>query len=546
MTERAIDAMRDFEAMKEYRVNFDTQWQEVSERVWPERSLFNVLERSAGDKRTEHLFDSTAMLALPKFAAAMDSLLTPRTQRWHKVTVLDDGLAADHEVKRYLETVNEILWRARYSPKANFAGQQSEAYMSIGAFGNGVVFVDDVVGVGLRYKSCHLGEIYYAENYYGRIDKLFRRFKMTARQIVQAFGKDAAQKARDAVERTPEREFWVIHAVRPNPEIVPRDRSFRGMQFQSLYIFEETKEEMSVGGYRTFPYIIYRHITTPGETYGRGPAMMVLPGIKTANEMKKTILRAGHLATRPPLLLPEDGALNAFNLRPDALNFGGLSRDGTELVKPLNINARLDFGAELLEEERRAINDAFLINLFQILVDQPNMTATEAMFRAQEKGQLLTPTMGRHQSEGLGPMIEREIDILANAGQLPPMPDKLRDAGGEINIEYTAPLNRMQRTEDGVAILRTLEQLTPLAQIEPSVMQIFDPEATARELSDINGVPAKVLRSREMIEAMNEQRQQQQAMATALEAAPVLASSAKDMMAAQQLAQQQGQSVVPV
>jgi hypothetical protein len=37
------------------------------------------------------------------------------------------------------------------------------------------------------------------------------------------------------------------------------------------------------------------------------------------------------------------------------------------------------------------INDTFLITLFQIMVDNPRMTATEVMEKAQEKSMLLTP-----------------------------------------------------------------------------------------------------------------------------------------------------------
>lgn len=539
----AQELLADFAHLKDARVNFEGQWREIAERVWPDRALFNN-ERADGDKRTEAMFDSTAMQALPKYAAAVDSLVTPRTQRWAGLTHPDEVVASNLNVKRYLEQVNSILWRMRYSPKANFSGQQSEVWMSAGAFGNGVMFVDDVLGVGIRYKSCHLGEIYFAENHYGRIDKVYRYFKMTARQIVQKYKDKASTRAKQYFERNPEQKLNVVHCVSPNDSIGYGGRSFRGMQYRSYHICEESKEIMSEGGYRTFPFIIYRDATAPGETYGRGPAMRILPTIKMANEMKKTIIRAGHLATRPPLLLPEDGALNAFSLRPDALNYGGLGRDGTELVKPLNIGARLDFGDALLESERTDIRDEFLVNLFQILVDHPQLTATEAMLRAQEKGQLLAPTMGRYQ-EGLGHQIERELDIAAMAGQLPPMPDELIEAGGEVTIEYTAPINRLQRSEDGVAILRTLEQLAPLAQLDPSVMDIFDPQMTARELSEINGVPAKVLRSKEQMAELEEEKQAAAEAQSLLEAAPIISSSVKDLAAANQVSRQGG-SVLPV
>ena len=153
--------------------------------------------------------------------------------------------------------------------------------------------------------------------------------------------------------------------------------------------------------------------------------MIVLPDIKMLNEMSKTVIRAAHKTVDPPLLLHDDGVLGLSrggrpNLDPGALNVGGIDDQGRPKVLPLQTGARPDLGLELMEQRRKVINDAFLVTLFQILVEGPAMTATEVLERAKEKGALLAPTMGRQQSEALGPMIERELDILARVpGALP-------------------------------------------------------------------------------------------------------------------------------
>jgi hypothetical protein len=69
------------------------------------------------------------------------------------------------------------------------------------------------------------------------------------------------------------------------------------------------------------------------------------------------------------------------------------------------------------------------------------MTAAEALLRVQEKAALLAPTMGRQQSEFLGPMVERELDLRDQMGWLPPMPAVLKEAGGLIDFDYSSPLN---------------------------------------------------------------------------------------------------------
>lgn len=545
MDSRADEIIRRHERLKSERSIWDSHWQELAERIWPDRALFTQKKAwTEGEKRTDKIFDATAALALTRFAAAMESMLTPRTAKWHRLRVQDEALNESPAVQRYLDEVTSILFRVRYSPQANFASQTHEGYMSIGAFGTGGLLLEDMLGTGIRYKSIDLANTYVCENRHGIVDTVHREFQYTARQALQHFDPDRLPaKIREAYEKNPEQKFDFIHCVKPN-DYDSDDRRKR-FPFESYYVSIDGKAIVEEGGYNSFPYALGRYITTPGETYGRSPAMLVLPDIKMLNEMQKTIIRAAHLQVSPPLLLQEDGALQAFDLRPNALNFGGLDDQGRQMAQALKIDGRLDIGMDMLEARQRIINDAFLVTLFQILVEQPNMTATEAMLRAQEKGALLAPTMGRQQSEMLGPLIERELDILGRAGMLPPMPDELIDAGGEVDVEYVSPLNRAQRAEDGVAILRTFEAIAPLASVDPSVMMAFDLPQAARELADINGMPANVLRSKEDIQKMQDEQKQAMGMQQLLEAAPIAAETVKTLAETQSMASQGVPAIAP-
>lgn len=544
MASRAEDIIRRHDRLKSERSIWESHWQEIAERVWPDRAQFVVRDRTPGEKRTEKMFDATAALALTRFAAAMESMLTPRTAKWHRLRVPDEELNEIPSVQRYLDEVTNILFRVRYSARANFASQQHEAYMGIGAFGTGGLMVEDMLGTGIRYKSLDLANTYFCENRHGVIDTVHRSFKYTARQAMQHFDpKRLPQKIREFAEKNPDQTFEFIHCVKPND----RDQDDRGKRFafESYYVALDGNTIVEEGGYRTLPYVLGRYMTTPGETYGRSPAMLALPDIKMLNEMKKTIIRAAHKAVDPPLLLQDDGVLQAFDLRPNALNFGGLDDRGQEMVKALNLNARVDIGMDMIEQQQRVINDAFLVTLFQILVDQPNMTATEAMLRAQEKGALLAPSMGRQQSEMIGPQIERELDILATAGMLPEMPRELVELGGEIEIEYVSPLNRAQRAEEGVAIMRTAEAAGIIAQFDPRALKAYNWLEAVRELGDINGVPAKLKVSNDELAASDEQDGAMAEAAALLQAAPVAAQTAKTMAETQQIASQGAPAIMP-
>lgn len=538
---RADEVIRQHESMKSLRGNWENMWQEIADRIFVRQADF-VSKRSPGEKRTERIFDSTASLSLERFAAAMSSVNTPSTQQWHELRMTDPDFMGSIQVKQYLDKVTKTLFRARYRPSANFVGQIIEVYLSLGAFGTGVLLVDEFPGVGLYYKAIHLAECYIAENSQGMVDTVHREYEYTAHQIIERFGmvQGMPGKVKDCYEKGDrDTKFKLIHCVKPNPERKSDRMDYRGKKFISYDVLCEGKVLMRESGYNTMPYCVARYSTSPREIYGRGPASLVLPDIKVLNEMEKTTLRAGHKAVSPPLLLSDDGTLTSFNATPDALNYGALDEQGNPRVRALDTGANLPWAFEMADAKRRVIQDAFLVTLFQILVDSPSMTATEALLRAQEKGELLSPTGGKLQNELLGPMIERELDILGRAGQFPEdVPEEVQESGGQIEIEYTSPLARMQRSDDGVAILRSIEQLAPLAQIDPRALRRINADKALKELWEINGAPASILYTDEELAAMDDQEAAQAEAAQLLEAAPIAANAAKTMAQAQQVASQ--------
>lgn len=535
----AEDLIRQYEFLKGQRGTWEQHWEEIAERILP-RQIGFVGERTQGEKRTQKVFDSKPMVALERFGAVMDSLLTPRQSRWHNLRTTDPVLNRNFEVQSYLDHVNQIVWDSRYSPKANFAGQNSERWISVGAFGTGALFID--YDAGLRYRCVNLRDLFICENHQGVIDTVYRRFHYDARQAAQRFGvnnlPETVKKCLEDEKRQYEKHEY-LHVVRPNTDYEVGRMDARGKPWASYYIYVRDKAFVSKGGYTSFPFSFSRYITAPDEVFGRSPAMAALPDIKMLNEMAKTDIRAVHKLVDPPILLHDDGILGGgartINMRPGGYIPGGVNKDGRQLIQPFGTGARVDIAAEKMDQKRSAIDDAFLVTLFQILVETPRMTATEALIRAQEKGMLLTPTMGRQQSEALGPCIERELDLLAFHRKLPPMPAALREAGGEYEIIYDSPMSRMQRAEELVGVQRTMELLAPFSSIDPTILDIFDRDELARLTTEVSGVPTVVLRSPEQLAAIREQRAAQEQQAAMVAAAQPIAGAMKDVAQANAL-----------
>lgn len=524
-------------ALRADRTNWDSQWEDASAYLLPayrdsftSRGLNNTIG-GGGQKKTEKQYDSHAAFAAQRFSSVIESLVTPQGSIWHMLKVLDKTLRRNRQVRMFFDDLSETLYNYRYRPAANFVGNSQQVYLALGVYGNGSLYIDKPDdGKGLRYRNMHIGETYWAENQAGTVDTVYRSFSMTARQIVQKWG-DAApdpikEKAKNPQQMDQKSE--ILHCVHPRADYDPQRIDGKGRKFASLYIHIETQTLLEEDGYYSFPYAISRYTQASGEVYGRGPAQWVLPAIKVLNEEKKTMLKQGHRVTDPVLLAYDDGNLGTFSLKAGALNAGGVNKDGRLLIQSLP-TGNIAVNEKLMDIEKNVINDAFLISIFQILVDSPQKTATQVLEEAREKGMLLAPTAGRQQAEFLGPMIEREIDVIARQGLMPNMPQILIDAVIEYRIEYDNPMSRMARSEKAAGFMRALGSAAEYAKMTNDLEPLdhFDFDAAMPEILDINGAPTAWTRSPEAVQERRAGRAKQAETQQMVEAAPAMASVMK-------------------
>lgn len=195
-----------------------------------------------------------------------------------------------------------------------------------------------------------------------------------------------------------------------------------------------------------------------------------------------------------------------------------------------------------MEVKRNVIREAFLLDAYQFLrtPDQPNsyMTATETLQRAKEKGALVSPIVGRIQSELLCPVIERELDACMEAGVLPPMPNMLREAMevGEYNIRFESDVTRMMKAGEGVGIDMMIQQAVQLANMgQQDVLDILDGQKIMERIQEIGGAPEDVVRSAEEVQAIQTQRAQAEMQQAQTEQMPAMASATKDLAMAEQI-----------
>ena len=166
------------------------------------------------------------------------------------------------------------------------------------------------------------------------------------------------------------------------------------------------------------------------------------------------------------------------------------------------------------------------------------MTATEVLERTREKGILLAPTIGRQQSEYLGPMIDRELDLLSAMGKLPPQTGLMKEAKGAYKTIYDSPITRTMKAEWAAGAQRTVQTLMELAQAtqDPSYLFYIDFDVAAPIIASINGTPDSWIRSKDDVDKLKAAHAKQQQMQQAVQAAPAAAGLMKAQAQVQQSA----------
>jgi Bacteriophage head to tail connecting protein len=511
------ECMQEFRQMTLWRNTLASQLEEVAALIAPNfvNTFYYGSYNWPGMKKTQMQIDATGMMSLHRFGAICDSLLTPRNSFWHTLTAEDPELRKDRSSRLWFEQTTRDMFDLRYAPIGNFSSQNQMNFQQLGAFGTMGMFIDQAVDEQgnmvpyIRYKALPLGELFLRENHQGLIDGFIRWFRLDARQAMIQFGPEGFPEAlRTSYESKSQTKYNFLHRVVPNSRYEPGRLDHRGKRFASYYVSIEGNCLCSEGGYSSFPLACGRYEQAPGEVYGRSPAMMVLPSLKTLNAQKATFLKQGHRNADPVLLTADDGLIDV-SLRPGALNKGGVTMDGKPLVHTLPVG-NIAMNEKMMDMESGIIKDAFMVSLFQILTESPQMTATEVIERVNEKGILINPTMGRQQSEYLGTLVPREYDLMRQMRRLRPMPPQLARAAGRFRTEYTSPLSRAQKAADVAGLARTLETSLQIvnATQDPSVLDVFAFDRAIPDIAEIQAVPVSWMATEKEIAAKRKSRMQ--------------------------------------
>ena len=505
---KAKAILRRFRALRERRTNWDDHWRDVANYCIPRKdNIYDFKTQSKGEKKNLRVYDSSAIDYVEKLASALHSMLTNPSVQWFELTTGNPELDKNARVRSYLQ---ELVRRIhQLLNNSNFQSQIHELYLDLASFGTGAMLIESDDDLIFNFTSRPIYQFHIEENFQSEVDVFFYEEEMTLRQAFQKYGEE---KFDDDDKRNylkdKDTEITIVRAIMPNKERNLESKLAKDKKYASFHMYEDKEVMLEESGFDEFPAVFPRWVKGSEEVYGRSPAMKALPDIKMINVMQKVTIRAAQKAVDPPLMVPDDGALNV-NTRPGGLNS---YRAGTDdRIFPLETGSNPGIGIEMMQDVRQRIEKAFFIDQLQ-LRDGPQMTATEVNARIDQQLRLLGPMLGRLHFELLQPLIARIIGVMKEKRQLPTnVPEELEGVTPE--VFFTSQIAKAQRIAETQNYNRFINSIAPLAASHPQIMDNLDPDGVFRFNAQVFGIPEEMINSKDQVRKDRKDRADQEAAA---------------------------------
>lgn len=521
-----------WDALKEERSSWMSHWKDISEVLLPRAGRFLPTENNRGGKAAfRKILDSTGTRALRTLSGGMMSGMTSPARPWFRLTTFNPELDESYEVKVWMSQVASLMQMVFY--KSNTYRALQMAYEELGAFGTSATLIYDDFD---RVIHCHpltIGEFAIATDSRGRVNTVYREFRMTVAMLVQEFGlENVSRTVKDLYERG-QMDEWVevINAIEPRTERDPRKTDAKNMPYLSVY-FEKSSDKGKVlreTGFTEFPAMCARWSVTGGDIYGTSPGMEALGDLCQLQQMQFRKSQAIDYKVHPPVLIPSEMKNMGTQFLPGGVIPYSNAQQAQQIRSAYMVDLDLNSLLVDIQDVRQRINEAFYRDIFMLMVNSTDktMTATEVTERHEEKMLLMGPVLERLNAEMLDPLINIVFNKLVQADLLPPLPEDLQ--GQQLNVEFISILAQAQKAISTNSVDRMFSVLGNLAGMKPDIVDNVDLDFWPQWYADALGVDPRFIVSGKKVAVIREQRAQAEQQAAAMEQLQGATQAAKNM-----------------
>jgi|TARA_R100001530_G_scaffold13965_1_gene12747 hypothetical protein len=472
-------------------------FEECYEFALPQRESFYT--ESIGRRRSDRIFDETAVVGVQEFASRLQAGIVPNYARWADLVAgTEIPKEQQKEVNLNLDQVTEYVFEILQN--SNFSQEVHETFLDI-ALGTGCLLVEEGDAVQpIRFKAIPLPQVVLDSGHDDRIDHIYRKRTIRFKEILIAYpdGKLSEKMIMD-MEKNPDHECEVVEMVYKNYSNTKEDEHHFCV-IAPMYehkIFDQTFK-----GLGSNPYIVYRWSKVAGEVYGRGPLQLALPAIKTSNLVIELILENAQMSISGMYQVEDDGVINVDNI---SLIPGTIipKAAGSSGLQPIAPAGNFNVSDLVLRDMRTNIKKALYNEMLGVPNEKTPMSATEVAERMADLSRQIGSAFGRLQAELVNPVLQRIIYILKKQGRI-----KIPVVNGrEIKIKSSSPLAQAQHQQDVATVDRFLGMVQ--ARVGPQLLNILvKQDEVAKYVAKKLGIPEELIRSQEEMAIAAGQMQQ--------------------------------------
>ncbi len=517
-------------------------WEDIARFVNPRREDIRISEQwnDKGKRFGKDVYDGSPLGALNTWADGMQGFLI--SNRWFKSQMGNPLLNKVDDVREWLQLYDQKMYAA--FDRGNFYAILPQWFRDAGSVGTATLFVQEEIGTGrTSYTSIHPREIFIAENMFGEVDTVHRKFMMTARQAVQMFDKNVSDQIATNSVSEPNKKHEFIHAVFPNKDKIEGKRTSSNKEFRSIYLENSAGADNQTvfinrdSGFDVNPYVVWRFRKNSDEVYGRSPASDALTEVFSLNQLAMTLLMAAHKSVDPALNVPKE-MRGKVRIEPHGYNY---YEDPKRVVSTINQGINYPIGIDQQDRLQRSMEDKFRVEFFRAFIGrQGEATATEIMAIKGEQAGLMGAQVDMLYIEGIRKIFDIQSDIEDRSGafaDLPPIPEEIEESGGIINFILTGPLAQAQRRiRELQPISETLDLLGPAAALlGPEMLDGINKDELQEIIMEAGSYPQAAINSRDRRQeirderaAEQQRREQQQLLLEAAKVAPNLAKAPEE------------------
>jgi len=532
-------------ALFNVRKAITTLWQEISEHFYPQRADF-TLTRYIGEEFAEQLFSSYPLIVHRELANAFAAMLRPRRKDWFIITVDDEDNLAKSS-KEWLQWSTGRMKQAMYDRKAHFIRATTEGDADFAAFGQCCITREinwAAEHPHLLYRCWHLRDVAWDEMADGSVGEIYIRWKPTLKQLKQQFGEDAlhantlAGKEKDYRSDTYIQPNYMRCAISTD---VYEGQNGEGKGYPWVLVYLDILNKHIIHEMGTFSHGITlpRWQTVSGSQYAYSPATVAgLPDARLLQAMTLTLLEAGEISVRPPMIATQDAIRSDVQLYAGGITWADVEYDERkgDVLRPINQDRRgLPMGYEAHDQQMNMLASAFYLNKLTLPPPEGDMTAFEVGQRVEEYVRAALPLFEPMEHEYNGALCEDTFDSLLRSGTFGSVQDIPRELQGrDVHFKFVSPLHDAIERKNASEFLESADIIERAMALDPTAGAVLDVGSSLRSALEGVGLDLRHMRSEEEVAQMVAQAEAMRQAQAEAELAATAGGAAKDIAQADQ------------